>query len=260
MTRYIPNTKEKDMDPKTLDALAVLDLFPGATAEDVKKSYRELALIWHPDKVPDQVKDRATRKFTRINEAYHWLIKNPSTLNQTHQETGGRRQQTGSYTGSSASRETASDKNEPRSIHPGVKRILSAAQKWRTDVDEGVYIFPDIDLDKASNFIAHLRSHHLFSGFNPGVRDLIVFYDIDGTGEEGMALTSTLHLVNNNVETLFAIEDLVDVRIKDALFFWREISVRRRGQRSFESAGYTGKQSGHMLTDMLQELIKTNPV
>ena len=59
------------MNPKTLDALTMLDLKPGATLQDVKKSYRELALIWHPDKVPDQVKERATNKITKINEAYH---------------------------------------------------------------------------------------------------------------------------------------------------------------------------------------------
>ena len=62
------------MEDKTIKALSSLDLAPGASLEDVKRSYRELALIWHPDKVPDQVKDRATNKFMIINEAYQWLI------------------------------------------------------------------------------------------------------------------------------------------------------------------------------------------
>ena len=68
------------MDDKTIKALSTLDLVPGASVEEVKKSYRELALIWHPDKVPAQVKDRATTKFTEINEAYQWLVRNPDRL------------------------------------------------------------------------------------------------------------------------------------------------------------------------------------
>ena len=68
------------MDNRTQERLAVLDLAPGAGMEDVKRAYRELALIWHPDKVPEQVKERATRKFQRLTEAYRWLTQNPSVL------------------------------------------------------------------------------------------------------------------------------------------------------------------------------------
>lgn len=247
------------MDAKTLDALTMLDLHPGATIQDVKKSYRELALIWHPDKVPDQVKDRATNKFTRINEAYRWLNQNPSTLIQPHRDPSHTGQYTRSYKRPHTSENTDSKKKPPPSSNPAVQRILTAARRWKTDADEGVYIYPDIDLDRASNFIGQLHGHRAFNTLPLKISDLVIFYDIDGSGEEGMALTSTNHLVNNNLMTLFSIDDLIDVRIQDALFFWREISVRKRGQRSYELAGYAEKQSGKMMTDIIQELIKNNP-
>eukprot|EP00792_Barthelona_sp_PAP020_P009687 TRINITY_DN3314_c3_g3_i1.p1 TRINITY_DN3314_c3_g3~~TRINITY_DN3314_c3_g3_i1.p1 ORF type:complete len:324 (+),score=90.51 TRINITY_DN3314_c3_g3_i1:52-1023(+) len=43
-----------------------------ATQKDIKKAYRRLALIWHPDKNPNN-KEEATEKFSKINEAYEVL-------------------------------------------------------------------------------------------------------------------------------------------------------------------------------------------
>lgn len=249
------------MNPKTLDALTMLDLKPGATIQDVKKSYRELALIWHPDKVPDQVKERATNKFTKINEAYTWLNQNPSTLLQSPSEPS--RKEDSDYKKyrrySSSSKPPSSDKKDSRSTDPVVRRILNAARKWKTDPDEGIYIYPDIDIEKSANFIAQLHGHREFTGLNIKPANIVIFYDIDGTGEEGMALTTTNQLVNNNSMTLFSMDDLIDVKLQDALFFWREISVRLQGKRSYELAGYAGKQSGKMMTDIIHELIKTKP-
>lgn len=249
----------KNMDRKTLDALTTLDLHPGTTIHEVKKTYRELALIWHPDKVPDQVKDRATRKFTQINGAYRWLVENPETLKSSHRKTSDAHPFTRSYKRPNNSTDASSKKTDSGSSDPVVQRILSAARRWKTDMDEGVYIYPDIDLDKASNFIAQLHGLRVFNDLTLKARDLVIFYDIDGSGEEGMALTRTNHLINNNEMTLFSIDDLVDVRLKDALFFWCEISVRRRGQRSFERVGYAEKESGKMLTDIIYQLIKNSP-
>jgi curved DNA-binding protein CbpA len=49
----------------------VLGLTPNCTSEDIKKSYRKLALIWHPDKHDNKIEAQAN--FASINEAYNTL-------------------------------------------------------------------------------------------------------------------------------------------------------------------------------------------
>ena len=87
------------------------------------------------------------------------------------------------------------------------------------------------------------------------MNDLLVFYDIDGSGEEGMAITRSYHLVNNNTSTLYDIGDLVEVRLKEGFFFWSEIVVRRRSSRTFELAGYAEKAPGRALANILRNLV-----
>jgi len=47
-----------------------------ATAKEIKKAYRELALKWHPDKVTAENKEEAEKKFQDIGEAYEVLSDN----------------------------------------------------------------------------------------------------------------------------------------------------------------------------------------
>lgn len=54
------------------DYYEVLEVTKTATAVDVKKAYRKLALKWHPDKNPDK-KEEAEKKFKEISEAYEVL-------------------------------------------------------------------------------------------------------------------------------------------------------------------------------------------
>ncbi|QNP99791.1 DnaJ subfamily B member 8 [Yarrowia lipolytica] len=56
----------------TLNPFATLGLSPGASEMDIKKSFRKMALVWHPDKNPHR-KDEATKKFQDINDAYNVL-------------------------------------------------------------------------------------------------------------------------------------------------------------------------------------------
>ncbi|MDD2672817.1 MAG: DnaJ domain-containing protein [Syntrophales bacterium] len=53
-------------------ARKLLGLPKGATAEDAKRTYRELAKIWHPDLNPDTA---AITRMQDINKAYALLMK-----------------------------------------------------------------------------------------------------------------------------------------------------------------------------------------
>ncbi|XP_077473234.1 dnaJ homolog subfamily B member 2 [Stigmatopora argus] len=55
-----------------VDYYNILGVSKNATQDDIKKSYRKLALKWHPDKNPDN-KDEAEKKFKEIAEAYEVL-------------------------------------------------------------------------------------------------------------------------------------------------------------------------------------------
>lgn len=50
----------------------MLGLDPGATPEEVKIAYRDLAQVWHPDRFPDneRLREKAVRNQQLINEAY----------------------------------------------------------------------------------------------------------------------------------------------------------------------------------------------
>ena len=55
---------------------AVLDLVPGAPADEIKTAYVDLVKVWHPDRFHqecDRLRLRAERQLKRINEAYALL-------------------------------------------------------------------------------------------------------------------------------------------------------------------------------------------
>ena len=51
------------------DYYEVLKVGKGATDEDLKKSYRKLAMRWHPERNPLDLK-KAKAKFKKLAEAY----------------------------------------------------------------------------------------------------------------------------------------------------------------------------------------------
>lgn len=53
------------------DPYAVLGISESATAEDIKRAYRDLAKRWHPDSNPDD--PRAAATFARVSLAYETL-------------------------------------------------------------------------------------------------------------------------------------------------------------------------------------------
>lgn len=60
-------------DEENVDLYVVLSLGRDAKVEDIKKAYRRLALVYHPDKhasASQDTKDEASRKFQQIGFAY----------------------------------------------------------------------------------------------------------------------------------------------------------------------------------------------
>ena len=54
------------------DYYEVLGVKKEATADEIRKAYKKLAIKWHPDKNPDN-KEEAENKFKEISEAYSVL-------------------------------------------------------------------------------------------------------------------------------------------------------------------------------------------
>ena len=72
----------RDPDPQQL--YAVLELAPGASADDIKRSYRKLAVKHHPDK--NQGDDASKARFQKISEAY--AILSDAEKRKFYDETG----------------------------------------------------------------------------------------------------------------------------------------------------------------------------
>jgi uncharacterized membrane protein YkvA (DUF1232 family) len=69
------NTQTRD-SPAFWDPYKILDIRRGASQEDIKKAYRQLAGKYHPDKVEhlgDEFKTLAEKRFKNIQQAYQEL-------------------------------------------------------------------------------------------------------------------------------------------------------------------------------------------
>jgi len=55
------------------DYYKILGVSKSASADEIKKAYRKLALKWHPDRVPADKKDEAQAKFQEIGAAFDTL-------------------------------------------------------------------------------------------------------------------------------------------------------------------------------------------
>ena len=67
----------------------MLGVRDGASQEEIKQAYRELAKKYHPDKYADNpLRDLAEEKMRQINEAYDYLTKNKGTSENSYDSTG----------------------------------------------------------------------------------------------------------------------------------------------------------------------------
>ena len=53
-------------------ALKALELHPGASSQEIVQAYRDLALVWHPDRFAHntRLQEKAFERFREINAAY----------------------------------------------------------------------------------------------------------------------------------------------------------------------------------------------
>jgi DnaJ family protein C protein 7 len=71
LARDIRNAELELKKSKRKDYYKILGIDKSATGDDVKKAYRRLAIIHHPDKNPDD--EHAAERFKDIGEAYETL-------------------------------------------------------------------------------------------------------------------------------------------------------------------------------------------
>lgn len=63
------------------DPYKVLGVSKSASADEIKKAYRKLALKWHPDRHPAEKRAAAERNFSAVANAYE-VLSNPQTRSQ----------------------------------------------------------------------------------------------------------------------------------------------------------------------------------
>ncbi|KAI6659236.1 DnaJ-like subfamily C member 22 [Oopsacas minuta] len=56
-------------------ALETMGLEQGCTVQEIRKRFRDLSLIWHPDQHPEDQKEMAQEKFIELENAKEILIK-----------------------------------------------------------------------------------------------------------------------------------------------------------------------------------------
>ena len=122
----------------------ILELKPGATPDEVKAAYRDLAKVWHPDRFREdspRLKAKAAEKLAEINEAYEKIRTYQARQKARKQEMNGQSPPTGNspnFTGyrpytprpSSNSGQTYSGYTRPTS-NPSA-RHRSGSEKYRT--------------------------------------------------------------------------------------------------------------------------------
>lgn len=54
----------------------ILEIEPGASLEEIKRAYRDLAFVWHPDRFAhnDRLQQKAQQRLIEINQAYEELV------------------------------------------------------------------------------------------------------------------------------------------------------------------------------------------
>lgn len=57
----------------------ILGVTPGASLDEVKSAYRQLARRYHPDTCPAELRSQAQDRFVQLNHAYQQLLQQPTS-------------------------------------------------------------------------------------------------------------------------------------------------------------------------------------
>ncbi|MBS3779202.1 MAG: J domain-containing protein [Desulfovermiculus sp.] len=114
------------------DYYALLGVSPEASAEEIKKAYRKQALVYHPDRNPEQ-REAAEAKFKELTQAYAVLMDPAKRRTYDHQRKFGYREQAGqrTYTAGRSGQGHASFEDIFRDIlnNPEARRVFAEMQR-----------------------------------------------------------------------------------------------------------------------------------
>lgn len=109
-------------------ALKALELHSGASPQEIKQAYRDLALVWHPDRFAHhgaRLQEKASERFKEINTAYDALRSYDDSPSKTH---GSTTKHTGSK--DSASGTEQSETRRQNGARPSAKQTESLIRPW----------------------------------------------------------------------------------------------------------------------------------
>jgi DnaJ-class molecular chaperone len=114
------------------DYYALLGVGQDASAEDIKKAYRKQALLYHPDRNPEQ-REAAEARFKELTQAYAVLMDPAKRRAYDHQRNFGSRQRGGqqTYTTGRSRQGSASFEDIFRDIlnNPEARRVFAEMQR-----------------------------------------------------------------------------------------------------------------------------------
>jgi curved DNA-binding protein CbpA len=96
--------------PDSSDPYVILNVQPGADSKEIKRAYRKLVLIHHPDTHAEESKARAGENFARLNAAYAYLTGKSDKLPKD------------SYQTSNTTRDQKVNRTYPSWNHPGTRK------------------------------------------------------------------------------------------------------------------------------------------
>ncbi|NLM34768.1 MAG: J domain-containing protein [Clostridiales bacterium] len=165
----------------------ILGVREGASKEEIKKAYRELAKKYHPDQYgANPLKDLAEEKMREINEAYEYLMRNSSDSSSSS-----------SFTSSNNYNNTNNYRNTNSYGSPNVYNSV------RSDIQRGNYSAAETALNSMATRDAEwyylMGMVHMRKGWYDSARNYVTTaYNMSPTNPEYRDAYNTMNRNNNN--------------------------------------------------------------